>query len=81
METCHIVDLAPTILYQLGYPIPENMDGQVIRQAFSPDFLAGHPVQIGPAVSWSSNPKDGGDDYSQVYEDSVMRRLKDLGYL
>ena len=30
----HIIDLAPTILYASGLPVPEDMDGSLIADAF-----------------------------------------------
>jgi len=40
-----LTDIAPTVLYALGVPIPNIMDGRVLRQAFSDEHLAAHPVR------------------------------------
>jgi len=77
------VDLAPTILYLLGYPIPADMDGQVMVQAFLPEFRAAR--QVVTAVSAPAAGDDGRqmpDDgvYSTREEGEVLERLKDLGY-
>jgi len=81
LETSHIVDLAPTILYRLGYPVPVSMDGKVIQQAFTADYLAAHPIQSGPPVNVSTDENEDGGRFNQTEEDKVMNRLKDLGYL
>lgn len=89
LETHRIVDLAPTILHLLGYPVPSDMDGQVMTQAFVPDYLSARPVLTGRPSS--ANGKTGGTAhpqpvphtgvYSETEEDEVMSRLKDLGYV
>lgn len=79
LETQRIVDLAPTILHILGYPVPNDMDGQVMSAALSDDFRRRHPVLQGPAV-WKPAPDDG-SHYSDADEATVTRRLQELGYL
>lgn len=73
-----IYDLAPTILYRLGLPVPDDMDGQVIEAAFEPGVLKARPVQIVPA----RNDRSGGDfEFSEEDAETVQNRLRDLGYL
>ncbi len=36
MPEITITDLAPTILYVMGVPIPDDMDGRVVHEVFSP---------------------------------------------
>ncbi len=44
-----LVDVAPTLLYALGFPVAQDLDGQVIRAAFDKRFLARHPLTILPS--------------------------------
>jgi hypothetical protein len=44
LEGAELLDMAPTILYFMGQPVPVIMDGQVLAQALQPGFLATHPV-------------------------------------
>ena len=44
-----LVDVAPTLLYALGFPVAQDLDGQVIRAAFDKRFLASHPLTILPS--------------------------------
>lgn len=44
-----LVDVVPTLLYALGFPVARDMDGQVLRQAFTADFLARHPQVFLPS--------------------------------
>ena len=38
-----LVDVAPTLLTAIDLAVGENMDGNVLESAFSPEFLAAHP--------------------------------------
>ncbi|HWN43134.1 MAG TPA: alkaline phosphatase family protein [Thermoanaerobaculia bacterium] len=44
-----LVDVAPTLLYALGFPVALDLDGQVLRAAFDKRFLARHPLTILPS--------------------------------
>ena len=74
-----IVDVAPTVLYLLGYPIPADMDGEVIQQAFHPNFLDAHPIQIGPPVNVIKVGEQ--EEINESEDQALLERLADLGYL
>lgn len=74
-----LIDMAPTILHLLGVPVPQDMDGRVLEQAFRPEFLAQHPVQAGAAVGTSTGDRSSG--YSEEESAKVEERLQALGYL
>ncbi len=44
IEGARICDLAPTILYIFGQPVPPDMDGQVLLDIFTPEFRAQHTL-------------------------------------
>ena len=44
-----LVDVAPTLLYALGFPVAQDLDGQVLRAAFDKGFLARNPLTILPS--------------------------------
>ncbi|MBI2977118.1 MAG: alkaline phosphatase family protein [Chloroflexi bacterium] len=73
-----IYDLAPTILYRLGVPVPDDMDGKVAAPAFEPDELAAYPVQIAPARNTRASE---GSVFSDEDEATIKDRLRDLGYI
>jgi predicted AlkP superfamily phosphohydrolase/phosphomutase len=75
-----LIDLAPTMLYALGHPVPRAMDGRVLVDLFSDEFRKGRDVEY--------TDTDAGSDYSAgrgAYSDTeaakVEKRLKGLGYL
>lgn len=74
-----IVDLAPTLLYVMGYPIPEDMDGKVIEAVFNEDYIKSNPIQY---VSNQFNEKDKKEHtYSEEETLIIQKKLQDLGYL
>jgi len=44
-----VVDLAPSLYYALGLPIPRDLDGRVLTELFEPGFLASHPLTFVPS--------------------------------
>lgn len=49
LEGVELVDIMPTLLYALGFPIARDLDGQVLTGAFSGAFLARHPLTVVPS--------------------------------
>lgn len=80
LHNIKIEDVAPTILYLMQTPIPEDMDGRVIQECFQDDFLKKNAIQYAAASEAVEMPSDE-TIYSQKDEAQVMKRLKDLGYL
>ncbi len=48
IENSHLIDIAPTILHLLGVPVPEDMDGRVLTDAFSPNSSPRIPFDPAP---------------------------------
>jgi hypothetical protein len=46
------LDVAPTVLYALGLPVFEHLEGDVLLPAFSDEFLAAHPGQTAPPCAF-----------------------------
>jgi arylsulfatase A-like enzyme len=75
-----IIDLAPTILYQMGVPIPEDMDGKILDEIFTKDYLdSNRPVYVVPSASASQC--ENMNTYSESESQEVAERLRNLGYL
>ncbi len=79
LQSARIVDLAPTILYLLGEPVPDDMDGRVLTEALSEAALLSRPVDMVAAREVSGDA----DVVTYTDEDSrlVADRLRGLGYL
>jgi arylsulfatase A-like enzyme len=78
IQGANIVDLAPTILYAMGCPIPRDMDGRVLTEAFHPQFLEAQPISYGEAATAAEERERA---YSEADEAEVRERLKGLGYI
>ena len=87
VEGAQIIDLAPTVLYALGQPVPADMDGRVLAGLFSDEFRSVHPIgergaqgsaeTPAPPLSQDAQPPAYSADEQKEIED----RLKALGYL
>jgi Type I phosphodiesterase / nucleotide pyrophosphatase len=49
VTSARLVDVAPTLLYGLGFPVARDLDGKVLTAAFGKDFLAANPVTFFPS--------------------------------
>jgi predicted AlkP superfamily phosphohydrolase/phosphomutase len=74
-----LMDIAPTILYLLGEPVPGDMDGVVLTSALNKELLASRPVLRGAGDTQRASP--GLPGYAAEEEHIISQRLRDLGYL
>lgn len=74
----NILDIAPTILYQMGLPIPSYMDGKVIQSVFSEDFKKSRTIKYSDIEQKKSNDKI---TYTEKESQKIKDRLRNLGYL
>ncbi len=77
-----ITDVAPTVLYLLGIPLPTNLDGKVLEEALIADFKTEHPLQFedqgGELLDRDQIPSD---IFSDAEAEELTNRLRGLGYL
>lgn len=79
VREARLVDLAPTILYMLGQPIPEYMDGRVLHQIIADDF---QPVRsAAPGPYWHAPSTHNHDELTEEERQILTDRLRDLGYV
>jgi predicted AlkP superfamily phosphohydrolase/phosphomutase len=81
IKEASILDLAPTLLYLLGLPIPPEMDGRVLTQLFPDAYLARHPIHAGHAGGLGSGFDEPPRDYSAAEAEAIRSRLQGLGYI
>ncbi len=46
LQEISIYDLFPTLLYYSGFPLPKNLEGEVVRETFTDDFVLNNPIDI-----------------------------------
>ncbi len=76
----HLTDIAPTVLYLLNTPLPEDMDGKIITEACKKDYLDANP----PVKTRTENMachEGSDDDLSPEEKIKMVETLKSLGYM
>ena len=77
VKSTNIMDIAPTVLYECGVPVPDDMDGRILTEIFDDQYIKSNP----PQVVGSDESKTSEYTYSDEEKEAVEKRLKDLGYL
>jgi len=78
LELASIYDIAPTLLYLLDQNIPDDMDGRVLAEIVSEEFVRANPIRLS-AQSVSTQPSEL--EFSPEENAEVIERLKHLGYI
>lgn len=76
----HITDVASTLLYSLGLPVPADFEGVVPANMFTPAHRAEHPITIGEPTARGA---DGGSGTAMDEDEKrqIMEQLQMLGYV
>jgi predicted AlkP superfamily phosphohydrolase/phosphomutase len=78
LEKAHITDLAPTIMYMMGLPVPSHMDGRVLQEVFQDGF---QPALSESQSHWQGGPASDGQPLTEKEKEILTSRLRDLGYV
>lgn len=81
-----VLDLTPTLLHYLGFPVAEDMDGRVLERIFSNDFRQRNPIRT---IATYEEPEAGApetrlaaaDDLDPEEVAAAEEGLRALGYL
>ncbi|HUK55199.1 MAG TPA: alkaline phosphatase family protein [Nitrospiria bacterium] len=78
-----ILDVAPTLLYSIGLPVPEDLEGSVATEIFKPEVFQEMPIRIGSPTLAPDNSRDQEKQATMTAAEQaqVMDRLKTLGYM
>jgi predicted AlkP superfamily phosphohydrolase/phosphomutase len=79
LDGAQIIDVAPTVLFAMGLPIPYEMDGRPLIEMFDSTFVQALEKRSHSAVMDSHAIEDVAFDDTE--EEQVMDRLRRLGYL
>ncbi len=72
-------DVAPTLLYLQGQPIPDDLDGRLLDEIINPALLGERPPTHAPYRAPS--PVEEAPRLDSADEQKIEQRLRDLGYL
>ncbi len=83
VDHVHICDIAPTLLYLFDEPIPSEIDGQVIKDIFTTEYLNNNSVRFQTNSPDYKCPVDSSavKKLTTEEQDNIQRQLKDLGYM
>ena len=74
-----IEDVAPCLLYSLGLPVPEDMQGRVPSAVFEDDYLRTCPIRVEGRTLGADCSRDEALDSAD--SSAVMSQLRMLGYI
>ncbi|MBA2565415.1 MAG: alkaline phosphatase family protein [Gemmatimonadetes bacterium] len=74
-----LVDVAPTVLHLMGLPVPDDMDGRVLRELFAGAGDASRDVKF--EAGRGAFAQEDGFELGAEEEEEVEERLRQLGYL
>ncbi|MEK6407071.1 MAG: alkaline phosphatase family protein [Acidobacteriota bacterium] len=81
VEGARIIDYAPTILHSFGVDIPPDMDGRVLEEIFTEEYLAGNPVRVSREMGLDYHAPEGSPLMTDEESEEIRARLRGLGYL
>jgi predicted AlkP superfamily phosphohydrolase/phosphomutase len=76
-----ILDVAPLLLYRLGLPVPNDLEGRVPHALFDPEYLRSHPIAFEATSSGSAAMAAPFNEVDPRMEAEVMGQLRALGYM
>jgi predicted AlkP superfamily phosphohydrolase/phosphomutase len=79
LKETQILDVAPTILYLMGMPVPGDFDGRILIEAIEEDFLRENPPRYGQDLASPDERSNTG--YSEEDMEKIRERLQGIGYL
>lgn len=80
-----VLDVAPTLLHYLGFPVARDMKGRVLEEVFEPAFLEENPVRH--VATYEGGGEGGGDAPAEAppadaeLAEENLEALRSLGYL
>lgn len=76
LAECRAVDVAPTLLRAAGFPIAQDLDGEVLMAALDQECLEHEPAGPGEGV-----PAEADAGYSPEEERAMEQQLRGLGFM
>jgi hypothetical protein len=78
-EVADLYDVAPTLLHAMGLPVPADLPGRVLTEAFDPAALAERPVRTVPGGL--PDPPEPRMPSDPTAAEAADQNLQDLGYV
>jgi len=81
IEDANIYDIAPTILYIMGFPLGVDMKGKPILEAIDEEFLREQPVRYVTTYEADKKEEEKQPDRSPSDEKKIKELMRSLGYI
>lgn len=81
LDPLQIIDVAPTVLYAMGLPIPEELQGRVATEFFTPKYVSAHAIQTETPRTPDAVSEESDAELEQEDDPQILMRLKALGYI
>jgi predicted AlkP superfamily phosphohydrolase/phosphomutase len=81
IESRRIVDVAPTLLYATGLPVPEDFEGSVPNDFFTAEHLRDFPIKPGAPTRPVEDGYTKSEEMSEDEKAKIIDQLKMLGYM
>ena len=78
IEGANLIDVMPTLLHYLGAPVPVDVDGEPLLEAYTDEERERNPVRFAKVERGESG---SGSRLTKEEEDEIRARLKGIGYL
>ena len=76
-----ITDVFPTAMYLLGAPVPTNIDGRVITEVISKEYLKKNPVSYQEVHMEEETAEARRTEYTDQEREQLADHLRGLGYI
>ncbi len=76
-----ILDVAPLLLYTLGVPVPEDLEGRVPEALFEPEYFRSRPVSLAAPARMSEVVMAESHPPDHRMDAELMGHLRALGYM
>jgi predicted AlkP superfamily phosphohydrolase/phosphomutase len=80
-EPYSILDVAPTLLYCLGLPIPPEFEGRVMVAAWEESYLQAHRIGADQEIAAFLTSERAESPFSEEEEQAIWAQLQSLGYV
>jgi len=82
IDPVNLLDVAPTVLYALGLPIPRDIEGRMLSELFTQSHMRETAPQLNGHTDQPVVDVDGTEPFAdEEGEAQVLMRLRALGYI
>ncbi|MBU1700655.1 MAG: alkaline phosphatase family protein [Candidatus Eisenbacteria bacterium] len=81
LKRASVFDITPTLLYLLGLPIGEDMEGEVLLEAFPHGSPPPESIPSYEDQAWAAQRRRQAETFTMPQDPELMEKLKSLGYI